>query len=100
MNDRFRVELDQVSSDLKSICEQLHQQVATATKTAADNPSGKPNYADNILNLDTSREVDAPRPTLSQPSGSSCVPSARSGHSLSLVVYGISECKKGTPKHL
>ena len=78
MNDRFIAQLYQVSSDLKSIRDQQHQQAATTMETVADKPSGKPNYARSVLNLDMSREINSSQPTLSQPSDSSCVPSAKS----------------------
>ena len=95
LNDRFSPRLDQLSSELKSVHDELHHQAEMATAT----DEAKPIYAESVLNTETSREVHASRPAPSQPSSFPRVPIARSDRSLNLVVYGIPECKKGTPKH-
>ena len=98
-NDRlteFSTRLDQLSSELKSALDDLHQQVVTAAAKVV----AKPTYAESVLNNDVSRKAHASRLVLSQLSGNPRVPTVRTDCSLNLVVYAIPECKKGTSKHL
>ena len=99
MNDQlteFSARLDQLSSELKSTLDELHQQAVTAVATVI----AKPTYAESVLNSDASQEPRASLPVLSQLSGNPSVPTVRTDRSLNLVVYGIPECKKGTFEYL
>ena len=92
-NDRlteFSARLDQLSSELKSVLDELHQQAVTTAATVV----AKPTYAKSVLNSGTSREVHASQPVSSQLPGYSRVPTVRTDRSLNLVIYGIPECKK------